>query len=403
MSPKPLRIGLFGEFGVANLGNDASLEAILAILRRRLPDAGLICICRGPEAVAGKYSIEAWPMNWAEEHRFEWRPLDVATRVVGKPLDMFRMVRMVGRCDVVMVPGTGIFDEIGVHPWAIPYALFRLAFAARLRGVRLGFAGVGVDAIRNPHTRRLMRAAAQCADLRSYRDRESRDAMMHNGVDASLDKVFPDIAFSLPTPPNEPAEPNGSVTVGLGVLDYYGPSGDPIHGAEIHERYLAKMVALAAALVDSGYRLRLFTGSYTDIDVAREIMRRLDRERESDTSTVLFEPPDSFAESMRQMAGLRVVVASRFHNLIAALKMGVGAVTLSYAVKGDALLQAVGLEDYVHHIETFDVDQVLDQVRLLDKRHQEIGAALAAVNAEYLRRLEELENDVVDDPIGAAR
>ena len=41
------------------------------------------------------------------------------------------------------------------------------------------------------------------------------------GYDVSRDPVFPDIAFKLPTPPNETSgEP--PLTIGVGVMAYYG-------------------------------------------------------------------------------------------------------------------------------------------------------------------------------------
>ena len=41
MSRRPLRIGLFGLFGVRNIGNEATLAATVAALRERAPDAEL--------------------------------------------------------------------------------------------------------------------------------------------------------------------------------------------------------------------------------------------------------------------------------------------------------------------------------------------------------------------------
>ena len=45
------RIGLFGLFGSGNIGNDGSLEAMLAFLRSALPDAKLVCVCSGAAKV----------------------------------------------------------------------------------------------------------------------------------------------------------------------------------------------------------------------------------------------------------------------------------------------------------------------------------------------------------------
>ena len=53
MSRRPLRIGLFGLFGVRNLGNEATLAATVAALRERAPDAELVLVSSPPAAGAG--------------------------------------------------------------------------------------------------------------------------------------------------------------------------------------------------------------------------------------------------------------------------------------------------------------------------------------------------------------
>lgn len=55
------RVGLFGLLGSGNLGNDRSLEAVLAFRRTNYPDAILGCLCAGPEQVTARYGIPATP------------------------------------------------------------------------------------------------------------------------------------------------------------------------------------------------------------------------------------------------------------------------------------------------------------------------------------------------------
>ena len=53
------RIGFFGLFGSGNFGNDGSLEAMIGLVRRKCPDARLVCFCDGPERVQKRLGIEA--------------------------------------------------------------------------------------------------------------------------------------------------------------------------------------------------------------------------------------------------------------------------------------------------------------------------------------------------------
>ena len=50
-SMKSPRICFYGNFGAGNLGNEATLQAIIEQILRRWPDAQLLCFCTNPEDV----------------------------------------------------------------------------------------------------------------------------------------------------------------------------------------------------------------------------------------------------------------------------------------------------------------------------------------------------------------
>ncbi|NKC22875.1 hypothetical protein HED50_15295 [Ochrobactrum oryzae] len=57
-----MKIGLFGQFGSGNTGNDGSLEAMLHQLQRTDPQIEVICICSGPEAVKTRMELRLFPL-----------------------------------------------------------------------------------------------------------------------------------------------------------------------------------------------------------------------------------------------------------------------------------------------------------------------------------------------------
>ena len=69
-APAP-RVGLFGLLGSGNIGNDASLDAVLGYLRSYHPDAVLDAMCMGAEQVRARYGIDAIPLLWYQ--RYEQR------------------------------------------------------------------------------------------------------------------------------------------------------------------------------------------------------------------------------------------------------------------------------------------------------------------------------------------
>lgn len=234
------RVGLFGLLGVGNLGNDGSLEALLAFLRAEHPDAIVSCLCAGPEQVTARYGIPATPLHWSSsEYQTVSGLPGIASKAMGKIIDVFRTLSWVRRKDVVIVPGMGVLEAtLPLRPWGFPYALFLLCASGRLTGTRVALVGVGADVIHQLATRWILTRAARLAHYRSYRDALSRDSMQEMGVDVTADEVYPDLAFGLPVPP---ATPPATGTVGIGVMAYHGGNDDRGRAVEIHRAYVDTM------------------------------------------------------------------------------------------------------------------------------------------------------------------
>ncbi len=74
-----MKVGLFGLLGAGNMGNDGSLEVVLAYLRDHHPDAEVSALCSGPEVVAERYGIPSTPLYWYyTRHRDPVLPVRVA-------------------------------------------------------------------------------------------------------------------------------------------------------------------------------------------------------------------------------------------------------------------------------------------------------------------------------------
>jgi polysaccharide pyruvyl transferase WcaK-like protein len=384
---RPARVALFGGFGIGNFGNDASLEAVLEFLRAHRPEAELSCICTNPAVVTRKFGAPAIPT--VLRPRGLWRFAD--TLLLRQPsawTNWFYSLGALRRFDAIVVAGTGVFDDFRDTPLGWPSRLLRWCLAARLRGVRVAFLSVGGGPILNPVSRVLMKWAAQLAQHRSYRDANSLAYMQSIGVDESASAVLPDLAFLLPPPP-EPERPAGApLTVGVGVMNYRGwRESDAIYReyVETHARFINWLEA-------QGHKVRIVIGQApTDLVAARDIETRLGRPligpREESMS--------SFHDAMAAIAETDLVVASRYHVQIAALKLGRPLISLSYAPKNDALLEEVGLGEFVQDVHKIDFDLLTRQFDTLAReRAHYVGVVRGRVRImeERLRRaLKELD------------
>ncbi|EFL38567.1 membrane protein [Streptomyces griseoflavus Tu4000] len=279
------------------------------------------------------------------------------------------------------MPGTGVLEStLPLRPWGFPYSLFLLCATGRLFGTRVALVGVGAAAIGNRPTRTLTRWSTRLASYRSYRDTLSRDAMRAMGVDTARDEVYADLVFALPAPrASEPPGPPGTVCVG--VMDFHGSNDERDRAEEIHRRYLDGTTRFVRALAGDGRPVRLLTGDELDVPVAGAIRDAVD------SPLVTVARTASLADLMKEMAAADTVVATRYHNLVCALKVGTPTLAVSYSAKSDTLMAEMGLGEYCHPAREADADRILQQFRELERRSAEVRATLSERNLVVARRV----------------
>lgn len=382
-------VGIFGGIGGGNIGNDASMEAVLSYLRNDQPEAILDVMCSSPEIVEDRYGVAAVPMGWYRQQASG--AVAMAMKALGKGIDSFRIASWVRRHDVVIVPGAGVLEtSLPLRPWGFPYTMFVLCLSGRAFGTKVALVSVGANVIRQPLTRWLFTSAARLAFYRSYRDTLSHDAMRRNGVDTTRDHVYVDLVFSIPVPSSDAGD---AQTVGIGVMDFYGTNDDDRrHADRIHDSYVEKMKAFARWLVDRDYRIRLFVGDTNGSDdgVVHEILADLRAYRpDLDQRWVVAEPVSTLADLMRAMAPAGTVVATRYHNLICALMLSKPTVSIGYGEKNAALMADLGLADYCQSVNSLEVDQLIKQFTELESRAAHLRQTIAGgneANAQLIKR-----------------
>ena len=382
------RVGFFGLLGQGNFGNDGSMESVLNFLRTKHPDAILGCLCSGPEDVTARYGIPATRLNW---HRLEYQTASniglITMKAFGKGVDAIRTVAWVRRFDVVIVPGMGVLDSsLPLRPWGFPYSLFLLCTAGRIFGTRIALISVGAEFIPARSVRWLITWAARLARYRSYRDIPSRDAMRSMGVNTSDDEVYPDLAFALPRPPDTA---NHAGTVGVGVMKYHGGNDDRRWADEIYRTYVDNLKHFVRWLVDNDRRVRLLIGDDEDMAVIAEILSDLrDHRPDLEPSQVVTEPIHCLADVMLQMSFVDTVVATRFHNVVCALRMSKPVVAVGYGAKNEGVMTEMGLAEFCQRVKSLDVERLCDQYTTLEGRWEELRCMLTEKNLAAAKRLD---------------
>jgi hypothetical protein len=165
-------------------------------------------------------------------------------------------------------------------------------------------------------------------------------------------------------------------------MEYWGWRESSESGA-IHGTYQDSLCRFCTWLLEKGYRVLLLSGDDMD-DRAIRSLKSLIEVRLSNPSlvrNVLAERAHGLADVMMQMAGPDVIVATRYHNVVCALKME----------KNAALLEDAGLGGYVDYVEAFDVERLKDRFEQLVAERSALAKGIAVFTALTRKRLQHQE------------
>ncbi|MFL6436485.1 MAG: polysaccharide pyruvyl transferase family protein [Terriglobales bacterium] len=396
---KPRRIGFFGIFGVRNLGNECTLEAILHNARRYAPAAELYAISYEPEDTARRHGIRAFPArplggtSFGKKRTVINRLLRVLTqKIPAEVFSWFTAIRILKGTEMLIMTGTGMLTDYSNSCFGWPYHILKWAVCARIVGCRVRFISSGVGPIHERLSRRFIKIALGLADYRSFRDKQSKMKLQGLGMELSSDPVVPDLAFSLPTDMVHAASPRPKVrTVGLGVMRHVNLHlGSATGTRDAYRSYLRKMCDLMEWLIRHGYGVRMLQGDAKyDESVRRDIRLAFEsRGMNYEKVGILDEDSASPAEVLEQISRTDFVISPRFHNLVFAFILGRPAISISYDPKNDALLESMDLGKYRQSITDLSTEVLIGQFEELSARTAEVSPALLNKAAEFRNILE---------------
>ena len=377
MSARRPRVGLFGLLGAGNIGNDASVEAIMRYLRTEYPDATIDAMCMGWERMRDRYGIATTRFGWYQVYSKPGLSEKVLA-AFGKVVDIFRTAGWVRGHDVVIIPGMGILDPtLPLHPWGVPYAVYLLAAWGRLLGAKVALVAVGADKASAKSTQWLYNRTARLVAYLSFRDESSRQVLQGEGVDVSGFSVHPDLVWTIPVTRVEPKDPK---LVAVGVMAYYGTQDDRGRSDEVYASYTESVAEFTRWLLDSGHDVRLYYGDDVDKPALDKILADVRSSMPGLAPERLTPYYSTTYEDVIELLGpVAAVVATRFHSLMFALKLGKPTIALSYARKIDSLMGDLGLGEYCLPAGSIDVGALKALFTDVETRRDEISAEIEKI------------------------
>lgn len=403
VAQKRPRVAFYGVFGVQNLGNECTLQAIVHNLRERRPDADIHCICYVPDDTIRRHNIPAVPIgSESRSHAAGGRggALGRVARILfrhipGELAHRWRAVKHLRGTELVIMTGTGMITDYITTPFGFPFDIFMWTLAARLAGAKVRFVGVGVGPLYSPLSRFFIRRALSLADLRSYRDEFSKNRIAKAGFDSSNDYVYPDLAWSLPKElfSRAGSRRGGKVMVGIGLMDHHDthlhPTAEQQQAAYV--AYREKMCDFMTWLVDHGYGIRILQGdSQYDVITRADVRARMEeRGVRYEQAGIIDEDTNSVEDLLAQLAQVDLIVSPRFHNLLLGLMFAVPGISISYDPKNDALQEGIGLGQYRQALADLDVQKLIGQFVELEARTDELKPMIRNRAAEYRELLDQ--------------
>lgn len=428
-----MRIGVFGHYGNANLGDEAIVQATLESLRRRIAGVELACFTINATDSAQRHGVPSYPIRNIRKPMkafpLEGEPplpesgfsgpvtdslTDSATdsgglRGVLKRSDVLRSLVNLARTilkgarntpseigflyknykllksfDMIMVTGSNQFLDNFGGLWGFPYTVLKWGIITRLAGCKFALVSLGAGPLDGKMSKQFCRWSLALSHHASYRDQPSRRIIEGDGPDYK-GKVYPDVATNIDLPESNARDDGHVLNVGINpmpVFDkrYWHEGNDAKYAA-----YLDKLVAMVRHIQSSGHHATLFSTQIQDNAVIGDVLARLES---TERNALTVRQPRTVEDLLVVLESLDVSIPTRFHGTVLSLRSGKPTLGICYHRKIGDLLTDVGLADFQVPFEAFTVTNITG---LIDKLIAERHAATSLIEVANVRYLELLD------------
>lgn len=400
------KIALLHHTGAGNLGDQASVDAVMGSIRVRWPGSVIGLLSMNPSETARIHGVPSHPLRtyiWeigympkagksnraSEFHFIRWlrttrTPVIRLPRAISQELAfLIAALRIIRHFDLLIVSGGGqLTGKSG--PWGFPYSIFLWFLVAKVAGTRRMFLNVGAGPLTDPLTKFFVNRTLYAADYVSFRDEPSQ-ALARNIGFAGNSQVFPDNVYSLEvsTPNVIGSDKREQAIVGISPLAY--PIGSMFGTAEQKKMYadiIAKFALFALLLARRCYPIELFGTDVGEDPATIEDLRTALRNRHNVTVPA-YEPVKKVEELLYKMSAMDYVVTCRFHGVVFAHLLNKPVLAISPHPKVTDHMSALGLSKYCVDIQVLDPNLLADTFEALVRDRDNVKDRMAASLAMY--------------------
>ena len=436
---------LSAPIGNGNLGDEATVAAVIQNLRRRCPTATIYAFSANPEDTRKRHDISAFPITrprrqsvvtgssalgiTSQAHVELPRTPRERIKATVKALppvytvmkavrdtvtsvpDLFDEViflaksfRRLKGTDLLIVPGSGVLSDHFGGPFNFPYMLFKWSLLTKASRTRLAFLSVGAGPLCSHLSRRLVKYSMSLARYRSCRDMTSKQVLDGLGM-RNVTPVFPDLATSLQVDPTPSVPNHRRPIVGINAFPHFDFRYWPVSDAAKYQRYITMVASFASWLIDKRYQVFFFpTQIRADPPVIQDIQNLLNKHDGTDFgNSVLDVPIHNLADLTTRLATTDLVVATRFHGILLSFLFNKPVLAISNHHKMTDLMTEMGQSQYILDIDTFTRESLIERFTSLECNSDTVRRQIARCVSEHRRVLDRqydlLLREMTDDPI----
>jgi polysaccharide pyruvyl transferase WcaK-like protein len=377
-APQRIRIGVLAHVGNGNLGDEATVAAMLRNLRERLPEAEFVAFTLNPADTARRHGVTSYPIrrdffleqtapaaasssasekprrerlkSWIRGAPFLMRPLRGARAMLHGLRQalleipfLCKSYRRLSSTSLLLIAGSHQLSEIRGGPWWFPFTLFKWTLLARVRRIPVALVSVGAGPFHSPLARWLSRFTLAMAAYASYRDEVSREAIRRLGV-REPGPFAPDLAFSL-SPAVHDSDPRQPIVALNPMPPFLWRDYDQATAQALHANYAGALTKFVTWLIDRGYRVAfLATQLRGDPPVIADLLKRVANERPDavERGQAYVHRVEGLDDLLTGLRFARIVVATRFHGAVLGSAVGRPVLALAYHPKTYDLMRQMG-------------------------------------------------------------
>jgi len=358
------KIVLHGFYGQGNLGDEAILKALLEQFSER-HNLKLVVFCRNPEKVSDQYGVKS-VHSQSGRHWLEriWELKTAGLYILG---------------------GGGLIKDYGGSSASLEGWLEILRLCKKLH-VKTALCAVGVENIRYPRSKTVLKQVLDKVDFITVRDEDSKNLLKEIGIENNIDVISDPAILLTEGKTRKLAEKKNDRLVRVIVcVRHWFDQGFFIADPAKNENLANALSRTLDFLVDN-YNVRIDfipmrTVSYDDDrEMAKEIVKYMKNKNKA--ALHLYSTSTSVDEFTREVDRCTLVIGMRLHSLILAAASGVPIIGLEYMPKVKAFMASIGMQEFSHNLENLTASTLIHSIKKILGNYENYSSQLVLKIAE---------------------